>query len=410
MPARSGPRRGEVRQRLKSQDWLAPGKIVKVEAAGSQPAAKQQPKRLPKIVVYNDDGWSSYMRYPAPQSPEDIVRTVLEPVVHTGVTVYQFCSLGGHAVNYNSSFLPRVGEMMDKVDTMHVWRMRHSLRYLEAQKTDPLHVMAKACREYGIALQFSLRMNDAHHTYRRGNALVFPRIAVAVVRGSTATPCCQTARSTTPMPIVHAYRKQQIQEILDKYDVSGIDLDFTRFPPWFQGGQEKAGMPKMTRLVRELRKMTKQAGKTLNARFEYDPNACISSGLDIETWLAEGLFDQITLGVTGSHMPDAPVDWWVQRAHKTGCKVCPGMEGQLHWIPASGGGGAARFRPTTASKTDTARRRWTICGPWPRCNMRAGPMGSACSTSLAPTARSPGRRLRNWPIPARWRSKTSYTT
>ena len=38
-------------------------------------------------------------------------------------------------------------------------------------------------------------------------------------------------------------------------------------------------------------------------------------------------------------MPDAPVDWWVQRAHKTGCKVCPGMEGQLHWVPASGGGG-----------------------------------------------------------------------
>ena len=170
------PGEEEVRRRLKSNEWFTPGKIAKVEAARPATGPQSQPKRLPKIVVYNDDGWSSYMRYPAPQSPEEIVRTVLLPAVNTGVTVYQFCSLGGHAVNYNSSFLPRVGEMMDKVDTMHVWRMRHSLRYLEAQKTDPLQVMAKACREHGIALQFSLRMNDAHHTYRRGNGWYFPEL------------------------------------------------------------------------------------------------------------------------------------------------------------------------------------------------------------------------------------------
>jgi hypothetical protein len=65
----------------------------------------------------------------------------------------------------------------------------------------------------------------------------------------------------------------------------------------------------------------------------------MASGLDIEAWLAEGLFDQITLGGIGDHTPDAPADWWVARAHATGCVVCPGIEGQLHWIPACGSGG-----------------------------------------------------------------------
>ncbi|MBN2295048.1 MAG: hypothetical protein JXM70_21645, partial [Pirellulales bacterium] len=283
---------------------------------------------------------SSYMRYTAPQTPDDIAKTILGPVIGSGVTVYQFCSLGGHAVNYNSSFLPRVGEMMKQVDSMHVWRMRETLRHLEdSYGTDPLHIMAKACRKHGIACQFSLRMNDAHHVYRRANGQwYFPELQSPWFdRHKDAMLPNRTldyAHADT-----HAYRKRQIREIIDKYEVTGIDLDFTRFAPWFRAGQEKAGMPKMTQLIRDLRAMTKKAGKTLSARFEYDHLHCIQTGLDLETMLTERLFDQITLGVTDSHVPDAPIDWWVKHTRGTACKLCPGMEGQLHWIPAPGGGG-----------------------------------------------------------------------
>jgi len=52
-----------------------------------------------KHLIYNDDGWSSYMRYPAPMWPEDVVAATVGPVLGTAVSHYQFCSLGGHAVN-----------------------------------------------------------------------------------------------------------------------------------------------------------------------------------------------------------------------------------------------------------------------------------------------------------------------
>lgn len=297
-----------------------------------------------KYLIYNDDGWSSYMRYPAPMSPADIVAATVAPVIGTRVKVYQFCSLGGHAVNYSSSFLPRVGEMMETVDVMHVWRMRETLRHLTTLGTDPLRIVSEACHKNGIACQFSLRMNDRHHTYRRADgSWHFPELLSHWLDEHPDLLLPDRALDYTKAEVAD-YRRRHVQEVLDKYDVDGIDLDFTRFKPWFRPGEEDAGMPKMTGLIRDLRDMTKSRGKTLSARFEYDPQACIASGLDIEAWLRESLVDQVTLGGIGDHTPDAPSEWWVERAHAAGCKVFPGIEGQLHWCPVAGGGGTG-LRP-----------------------------------------------------------------
>ena len=292
-----------------------------------------------KTLIFNDDGWSSYMRYPAPVSPEDILRVTVDLVADTGVKVYQFCALGGHAVNYKSSFLPRIGDMMERLDTMHVWRMRQTLLHLDALGTDPLRIISAACHQRGIACQFSLRMNDAHHTYKNPDgSWYFPELLSPWFDAHPAA-LLPNRQLDYAHPEVHAYRLAQIKEVLERYDVHGIDLDFTRFKPWFRAGEEEVGMPRMTDLVSRLRDMTRHAGKTLSARFEYDPQMCIASGLDVERWLDQGLLDQVTLGGIGDHTPDAPSDWWVERAHGRGCKVFPGMEGQLHWVPASGGGG-----------------------------------------------------------------------
>jgi len=294
---------------------------------------------MAKVIIYNDDGWSSYMRYPAPMSPEDIIRVTVGPVVGSGVGIYQFCSLGGHAVNYNSSFLPRVGEMMDSVDTMHVWRMRETLRALESLGTDPLRIVSAACHENGIACQFSFRVNDAHHTYKRTDgSLWFPEL-VSPWFDSHPDALLPGGQLDYAHQEVHDYRVNQIREILENYEVDGVDLDFTRFKPFFSVGEEKSGMPRMTELISRLRDLTAKYNKTLSARFEYDPQSCVGSGLDVEKWLADGLLDQVTLGGVGDHTPDASSDWWVERAHKGNCRVFPGIEGQLHWVPGSGGGG-----------------------------------------------------------------------
>ena len=304
------------------------GKLPAIHLVLSFPRSASTPLKdeiMSKAIIYNDGGWSSIMRYPAPMSPEDIVRMTVGPVIGTSVKVYQFCALGGHVVNYHSAFLPRIGERLDKTDTMHVWRMRETLRNLETLDTDPLRIVSEACHQHGLACQFSLRMNDRHHTYKKqGGNWYFPELLSPWFDEHPEALLLDRALDYAH-PDVHEYRKRQIQEILDHYDVDGIDLDFTRFKPWFKPGQEQAGSLLMTGLIRQLREMTQKAGKILSARFEYDPQSCITSGLDVETWLSERLFDQITLGGIGDHTPDAPSDWWVEHAHAANCKVFPGI-------------------------------------------------------------------------------------
>jgi hypothetical protein len=220
---------------------------------------------------------------------------------------------------------------------VHVWRIRETLRHLDDLGTDPLRVVSEACHRVGIACQFSLRMNDAHHTYRRADGrLYFPELwspwfdahpGALLPTGQLDYACAE----------VHEYRLRQIDEVLAGYDVDGLDLDFTRSRPWFAPGCEQAGRQRMTDLVGRVRDRVGE--RTLSARLEYDPAVCEQSGLPVEEWLRQGLFDQITLGGIGDHTPDAPSDWWVERAHASGGRVYPGMEGQLHWVPSCGSGG-----------------------------------------------------------------------
>ena len=302
-----------------------------------------------KTLVYNDDGWSTYMRYPAPMSVEDIIRATVLPLVGSGVKVFQFCALGSHAVNYRSSFLPLVGEWMrtrEGINKIHVWRLRTTLESLIRQGTDPLEIVTKACHAHGIESHFTLRMNDGHHTYLRADGSVeYPELYSDWLEANKHLRL-PIGRLNYAESRVREYRIRQVQEVIDRYAVDGIDLDFTRKRPWFPAGEESKCAGLMSELVYELAQRARQKGKKLTARFEHDPAIMANSGLEIEKWLEDGIFAHITLGCLGDQWPDPPVDWWVKRAHHSGCKVYPGIEGQIYQLKTTVGGGTGTHAST----------------------------------------------------------------
>ncbi|HEY0865113.1 MAG TPA: hypothetical protein VGD97_13495 [Lacunisphaera sp.] len=302
---------------------------------------------MQKTLIYNDDGWSTYMRYPAPMSPEDIVRATVLPLVGSGVKIYQFCSLGSHAVNYRSGFLPLVGEWMknqSRIDKMHVWRIRATVEHLAKLGTDPLQVVLDACHRHGLECHYSLRMNDGHHTYvRLDGSQEYPELFSDWLDKNRDLRL-PSGRLNYARAEVRDYRRRQVEDVLNRYPVDGIDLDFTRKRPWFPAGEESKHAPVMTDFIRELSRQVRQAGRKFTARFEHDPDMMIRSGLAVTAWLEEGLFDQITLGTLGDHWPDPPVDWWVARARASGCLVCPGIEGQVYQLKTTVGGGTGTHR------------------------------------------------------------------
>lgn len=305
----------------------------------------------PKTLIYNDDGWSTYMRYPAPMSPEDIVKATVLPLVDTGVKIFQFCALGSHAVNYRSAFLPLVGEWMkhrSKIDKIHVWRLRTTLEQLVRSGTDPLQIVADACHRHGLECHYTLRMNDGHHTYVRADgSQEYPELYSDWLEENRDLRL-PIGRLNYAEAKVREYRLRQVEDVLGRYPVDGIDLDFTRKRPWFPAGEEKRHAPLMTALVRELSARARRAGRKFSARFEHDPEVMIRSGLEVDAWLEQGLFDHITLGTLGDQWPDPPIDWWVRRARPAGCQVYPGIEGQIYQLKTTVGGGTGTHRAADA--------------------------------------------------------------
>ncbi len=105
-----------------------------------------------------------------------------------------------------------------------------------------------------------------------------------------------------------------ISEQLDRYDmIDGYDLDFMRFIVYFKSGTGPQNAPLMTQLIRDIRKkadeVSKRRGKKilLSARVAPTVEENMMKGLDIRTWLKEGLLDFISIGIHWRGDPAMPV-------------------------------------------------------------------------------------------------------
>ena len=99
-----------------------------------------------------------------------------------------------------------------------------------------------------------------------------------------------------------------IEEVCQRYDIDGIDLNFMRHPVFF--GHTMQGLPVsaaeldiMTRLIRRIRRLTDARGlerdrPILIAAIVSDSfQLCKNVGLDLEPWIEEDLVDIVIPGL-----------------------------------------------------------------------------------------------------------------
>lgn len=313
-----------------------------------------------KMLIYNEPGWELMQKFTAPMSIGDIERYSVNMVAGTGVRIYQMGLLTGHvAAVHRSRILEEYCALFDEPHKMHMLRLRETMRSLAAQGTDVLEIVSKRCHQLGIECHASIRINDTHHTYvaetpaggvgaqgfvqdaLRGikfrHKYFFPDLRTPWLEENKHLWLTNGGALNFALAEVRDRKTNMIAEVLDNYEVDGIDLDFTRFRPFFEDDfPHKADV--MTRWVENIRKLTEAAsyrkGKRikLTARVEYDPAVNYAAGLDVESWINKRLLDIVCLGVVGDATPDASAKWFIDLCKGTGCKVCPGLEGFFHWI------------------------------------------------------------------------------
>lgn len=297
-------------------------------ADGAEPVTgmTEEEMQKPREVIVNNDGFSAFF------SGAFVTREDLEQWVHqyrdTDVTVLEWCPgpCGGVF-----TFDTQVGDVLGEGVTDEQFeelrrgdrRAAETVQRLIAEGNDPLRVVTQQAEEDGIALFVSLRMcpfyGSTYEGYLNGSFWHENPDLRIVNRGGGLHPHMSYA-----YPQVREFFLDVLSEAM-RYDIRGVNLDFLRHPPFFgfepvlvEGFEAEHGVvppgpePEqwwryraqfMTQFVRDLRGRLDEAAERLghplriSARVDHDDY--LRQGLDVETWVNEGLLDMLIVSEHG---------------------------------------------------------------------------------------------------------------
>ena len=240
-----------------------------------------------------------------------------------------------------------------------------------AQDTDALQLTTEACRENGVPVVVSYRMNGEDYYHMQ--------LALSDFGRAHAHLSIPGARCLDPANVeVYTHRLDIFREVAEKYDIDGIELNFRRW--WHMISNPLHNYPVLTRMIADVRRILDDAaarkgrGRMLlgarvspllegpfipdefGAQFGVTQNpSCRDLGLDVKTWIESGDVDYICPTLFNTTLPGVPrIREFAELARDTSVGVYP----TLWWCPAwLHGSGAKRGIPTEApiEPDDSAR-------------------------------------------------------
>jgi hypothetical protein len=283
-------------------------------------------------VIVNDDGFSQF--HSGQYRTADDLRKFVRQFAGTDVTAIEWCLGTGGAFNFDT----KVGDVLGAGITEEVYaKVRRgdrlvceTVQRLVAEGNEPLRVVADEARAQRIPCFASLRVDafydDTFAELVNGSFWRNHRDQHLVLEpGRKLDRFCGPGLSYF-FPEVRQFYLDLLTEAVQR-DVAGVNLDFERRPPYFgvekplvdgfraKHGYEPPGeKPEawwryragfMTEFVRALRVRLNEAGTRLGHPLKltakigggsgYTAGSHLRHGLDVPTWVSEGLVDQLIL-------------------------------------------------------------------------------------------------------------------
>jgi hypothetical protein len=188
-------------------------------------------------------------------------------------------------------------------------------------------------RALGISPWISMRMNDVHYVDQPTHPIHdrFWREHPEFRRCPDTDPyngqCLDYG-----IPEVRDYQMAYLQEIVGRYDLDGLELDWMRNPFHFRPGFEEMGLETLTAFVRDVRALVARRAVDLGhpvklgVRVPSRPQTARLLGLDAPRWAREGLVDKLVVTPFLFTEFDVPVELWKQLCAGTGVTVATGIE------------------------------------------------------------------------------------
>ncbi len=283
-------------------------------------------------ILSNDDGWIMGA-YGPPLTLDDMRDKMISPYAGSPVDVFLW-SIGGHEVyDYETEVGERFGDGYQDLDAGQR-RKAENLRQMIKTYGGPVTVIAQLCHEAGLAFFPSVRMNehyDMEVSAPNYGRLRRDRPELCIGRPGESIPYgslewgIRTGLNYA-FPEVRAHMTQIIFELIERFDVDGIELDFMRHPAFFRVAEAYQYRYLMTDLIygvrTKLEEVGKEKGKHLKLAVRVPPTLADSKriGLDAEVWVKDGMVDMLIAG--GGFIPfEMPIREWVRAAEGTDCKI-----------------------------------------------------------------------------------------
>lgn len=353
-----------------AQDTKPGGKITslaELRAARSEMAAR------PRRLIANNDGCDC-LYFPGNLEPtaKNFIdqRTSLLAGSQVGAISYCTISSGFGHFTHNTkagTVLTRQGK-----DYGIKPEARNITADLIRQGTDTLKAVTDFAHANQMEPWWSMRMNDTHDVAHKPEVpyFLFPQLKVDHPEWLVGDPVKRTPHGRWSSvdyarPEIRELAFRFVEEVCRNYDVDGVELDFFRHLCYFKsvatgGKANPEEVAAMTDLMRRIRAMTEAIGlerkrPILVAMRLPDSTAfSLESGLDLETWLKEGLMDLL---ITTDYFRLNPWTYSVALGHQHNIKVYPALTdprvlGETRFKRASESAYRARAAAAWASGAD----------------------------------------------------------
>lgn len=312
-----------------------------------------------RLIMVNDGGTLVGPTLEAPIGSEGLVRLTIDPLMDTQIDTLYWqlgtdLSSGGWPTcrfsdmySHHTKVGPRWGSEQERFDSAGNWRIYENTRQLIAQGTDPPAVVIEQGHKAGLEVFLSMRVNDVHDGIpREDHPTLSPmkRKHRDWLLGPTENPNLNFSLHglsryayNFAIPEVRAYKLALAEETITNYDLDGLDWDFCRWPRLFPEGHHKEGEHLLTDLIRRIRaaldRKSKKVGKKLYFSVRVPPTfeLALAFGIDIKTWLEEGLTDILIAGADTS-MQRLPVEEYIDATKGTDVEVIAHIDMDLNGI------------------------------------------------------------------------------
>ena len=262
------------------------------------------PNPKPRLAFYHDGRHPLIYMYETPMSREQYEAAVDE-LVGTPVDTLMLCLGDGRTVLHESAVGELWGHNVTTWPHLVFRRAHHNARLAIESGNDPLRLIIDRARAKGLAIYPTLLVQQGRGPREqdvRCSEFRFDHPHLEIGAKGNVDPA---SPAHTCLDFMHDEVRQErsalIDEVIDRYDIDGFELQLNYFCQYFDPTEFEAGRLVMTEWIRQVRTSLTRSGadRHLVVRVPGDLEACHAAGLDVRAWIDESLVDVVVAQTFG---------------------------------------------------------------------------------------------------------------